>query len=284
MATVKRKTAPAFKMNVATEYQGYPSPADRLVIDYICTGVSVTPYETMLGLLWAGGLPRPGSTVEVGPPGWVAAGIELSHTDQEGTVNASVTCMRDPLELPVEIHYQSSHVTEAVWKDVKTSKPPMNSAGDLYDPPLDRARGRLRMEIVKRYSVSTWTEILNNIVGVIDHQNAGTFLDSAFTRGTCYLSDVRAVLTQEPYWHYVVTYQVEIENSTDYENFQARVLDAGPRYNDTNGKPISCGDGYGHLHGGIGLLDGSGGKGSVDSPKWNTFDIIPFANFNLLRI
>jgi hypothetical protein len=96
-----------------------------------------------------------------------------------------------------------------------------------------------------------------------------------------FLSDLRASLVREPFYHYVVTGAFEV----DEETWKKRLLDAGPQYKDDNGKKIAFRDDNKVLFGGIGLLDGTGKKLASDAAAhWLTFQTIRKADFNSLKL
>ena len=96
---------------------------------------------------------------------------------------------------------------EAVYTDLETNQAIVNSANDLYNPPVEEPRAIVRLRIIKRWDKDTWESL--QIENYLHHKNLHAFW--TFRASKAYLSGVDATLVKEPYWHYQVALDVEGE-------------------------------------------------------------------------
>lgn len=319
--TVVRKARPRIKGNLrasAGGYLGYQYTAGASVLgeysqEYLIKGIpnNTLPPDILI-LAGNAGLPMPGQPVgtesesrpfSVGSiltSDWVVGHVEIS--DLEAYVynaqnmpdisvfdcHAIAHFVPNPIRLPIEIHIQTTHYKKVVLKDTVTGKIIANSAGDPFDPPPERDYPRMRIEIVRRFSLQTITPEI--IAQSCNRVNSHYFM--GFDPGMVYLADIRAPLVQEPCWHNVVTFQFEVDptNTTEtggvtVRGWQQKFLDSGRHYKDNNGKKVVFPDAFGRLHGHAGLLDGTGKKlADGADPKYLAADTIEYFDFNTIPI
>lgn len=257
----------------------------------------------------APGLPQRGAVQDqanVGDepmPAIYCTDVELRALDPQRIVEARVTWREDPLDLPIVVHTFALPKLETVWMDVNGTIP-QNTAGDPYNPPLERVRGCTRIEVLKRFSLNQWC--LFPIENYVKHKNAApwklTWKDSDFFRhttrtwpkGTVYLDDIRAPEILEPVCHVAATF-VFLIDTRDYSSLpQARtynqkqgwihpVPNAGGRYKKDGGSTYIqfINDPNSVQANGIGMLKQDGDKVTPGGTiYWDFVDDIPDANFN----
>lgn len=247
---------------------------------------------------------------QVGGDGYCLASIDVGGTvavsqafPAAGAIawDATVNWVLSPLNYPIEIHWLCSHYKEATFTDLTTGKGLQNSFGDPYNPTPQVSRARARLEVVKRYAL-TDNNFMALIPQYVDHVNSTQWpnspilLPQPFQANQVYCSDIRVAYQSDPMPHYAVTYCFEIDDRREENSESAplvgwsyRALDCGTKYKDANGNPVSFRDVNGVLHGGIGLLDGHGGRLWPDGkpnpgipPVYVKFTIYPSADFNSL--
>ena len=234
-------------------------------------------------------LPQPGFSIAEHDD-WLCSRIDnLVDTADVNKESGNVTwkCVvvyvPDPSALPVEIHYSSNRVMEVVSKDVATGEAIVNKAGDPFNPPVQEARARMRIRVVKRY-VGDEFLYAGTIKAYADHQSSadwdipgiGTVL-----AGHAYCTGIDAPLVKEPVWHQQCHYEFEIDVD---QKFVAKLLNCGYQYKDSGGAKVLFADDKGTPHGGIGLLASDGTKGDAASPVFLEFTTKPTADFNDLEL
>jgi hypothetical protein len=256
--------------------------------------------------------------------GWVCNSLEARlDPDLESFAAVVAQWTLDPIFLPIEISWYTSHDTRAAWKQqqpfgendpnradpylaTEHSERIVNRAGDLYSPPLTYDRPLIRMEVVRRYRNEEF--VPNVITDFCFHKNSNKFylqytdgnghvLDlGVFPAGSMYLADVRAPEVFEPYYHKQVTWSFEI----DYDLWLKRVPNIGPRCtlaglsasDPRYGKPFPPRDPNGALLNGLALLDRDGHQlqPTGNPPRLENgiidlvFNVVGTADFNLLNL
>jgi hypothetical protein len=251
--------------------------------DWVIRGVpdDATPLEVLSG---AANLPQPGDEHEK-HPGWIAGHVDLNDTaatdprTDENAWFATVAWLPSPLWLPTEVHYFGNRVMKVVDKDLDTGALIRNSANDPFNPPIQEPQAVARVRVVKRYSVDAWQQFRIN--DYMEHLNETDFDIPAFgvmVARQVYCTNLEAPLVQEPIWHHQASFDLEILVD---DVWMPHILDSGSQYIETStGKKVLFSDERGVTHGGIGLLDGSGGKGDPDHPSYLDFSTKPVADFN----
>lgn len=270
-----------------------PSADDTFTETWLVRGYNDDDlYDVIIADAFEAGLPEPGEEHPV-ETGWYVASAEFEQLGKEDNLQAVVTCQRDPELLPTEQQYFTNHVVEEASQTeyettgdsrntgVKADTGYTNSRGDPYSPAPQMPRPRVRWEVTKRVSYDNFDpEELSKYTDCTNKEPFGPTSDRQMPAHYVFLSDIRSVLVKQPYWHYVLTYCFEI----DEENYDQWILDAGPMYNDANGKKVLFADDYGVSHGGINLLDGFGGEGDPETPSYNIFGMFAEADFNELEL
>jgi hypothetical protein len=235
---------------------------------------------TFLDAAAASGLPEPGGDAG-GSGNYLYGSIDLDEErDATGHYRAKCHVVTNPLSMPVEVHFQTSHVSETVYEcDVNSGnrKAILNKVGDPFDPPLEENRARLRIEIVKRVREfnAPW------IAAFVDHWNSQPFL--GFQVGQVYCSDMRAPPILDPVPHYLWTSVFETDVVRKFS--KRRVLNAGPRSRSMVDGKIYPNSDNGVMHGGKAPLDVDGHiLQDYDSPYFLEFETLPSANFNDLNL
>jgi hypothetical protein len=225
--------------------------------------------------------------------------LEARSLDPMNIVEVRVTWKEDPLGLPLIVNGGVVHQQDAAWEDTGGLLP-VNSAGDPYNPPLERVRAIRRFEITKRYPVLDWSNI--DLTDFVDHVNNADLTLSwrdgngdnqslnVWPAGTAYLDDVHDPMVMEPICHYQVTFVFLVDTRQDddgnFIGWKKRVPDAGPRYKDGTKLVPFTADSQAAQYNGVGLLDGSGGKLDVGSTDFifNEFDVVYGSDFASLGL
>jgi len=254
----------------------------------------VDPAATPLDVIDGGsGLPQPGDAME-GHDDWLVSRVEnLCDTPtvdkQSGYVvwRATVVYVPDPSALPTEIHFASNRVMEVVSHDVDTGEAIVNGAGDPFNPPVQEARGILRVRVIKRYRIEDYDA--TDILTYEDNQNIDNWIFPVLGTlgpGQVYCSQIDGPLVKEPIWHVQAEFHFDIQDPGN--TFNAKLLNCGYQYIDptrpTGKQKRLFHDDTGVSHGGIGLLKADGTKGDPASPNFLTFQTKPAVDFNDLDL
>lgn len=250
--------------------------------EWVITGVPET--YTPLIVAQCNDLPQPGDfSTESGYRYWCVARLEnVTDTAEKNTWRATVVYVPDPGSLPVEIYYSTIRATEAVETDLD-GVAIVNSAGDLFNPPVTEARCHIRLRVVKRWR----SDAFDNAFVISEyaaHVNSAPVIIPGL--GTVesrhlYCGGIDAQLVQEPIWHYVVTYDLEVDLE---KGFDTRLLNRGYAYLDEHGKRRAFKTDEGVAHGQPGLLNEQGGKTDAAGANYLTFHTKPEADFNELGL
>jgi hypothetical protein len=189
---------------------------------------------------------------------------------------------RNPIYLPPVIEFQSAvytRVADTYYKyteDEYEEKPILNSAGDKFDPPLEREVTLTRLVIQKNYAWSAFSAQdkydFENSVNMYPMSIASISASALCAKMLSIdiqvgnLTDVK----KTPYW--IVKFTIEINR----DKYTRKVLDAGYNYIDTSVSPEQKKQILlnGQAAADPQLLDGSGGKGDPDDPEYLEFDTI----------
>ena len=137
----------------------------------------------------------------------------------------------DPLDAPPVIEWSFTHGSEDVDQDID-DEPIQNSAGEGFDPPLQKLWGDQVLRITRNEADFDYDQALSYLY----HVNSGAFLGRA--AGTALFTDIRAVRVYEAATEYDrVTYEITFR--TTGPKWQLHVLDQGFRYK--TGKPLADG-------------------------------------------
>lgn len=229
-------------------------------------------------------LPQPGDySTEAGISGYVVSRLEnLTDTAEKNTWRVTVIYTPDPGDLPTEVYYSTTRVMEAVYKD-QNDAVICNTAGDPFNPPVTEARCLIRLRVVKRYDADTF-ENATMISTYAEHRSSADIIVPGLgtvVAGHLYCGGIDATLVQEPIWHYLVTFDFEIDVERE---FAARLLNRGYAYLDDNGKRVAFKTDEGVAHGQPGLLDINGNKVDPEYAIYLTFVTKPSADFNALNL
>lgn len=244
-------------------------------------------------------LPQPGDPME-GQDDWMVARIDnLTDTSDVNKDTGNITCrctivyVPDPSKLPVEIHYNSNRVMEAIFTTVGTAnklnadaseggEAVVNGADDPFNPPVQEARCILRIRVLKRYVGDEFSEA-STISRYAEKLSSEAFTIPGIGEidaGHCYCSAIEAPLIKEPVWHHAAQYDFEVDVD---RGFVTRLLNCGSQYYGIDDKKHLFADDDGTPHGGIGLLEGAA-KGTPAAPEYLEFDTKPRADFNELGL
>jgi len=249
--------------------------------------------------------------------GYEAVCINLSsrlHPELESAAQVTVEWVEDPLSMPPEVSYFTSHKQVAAWlatrallgiptdearsfmgtdgewngygTRLKTEIVPRNSAGDLYNPPLSMDKPLIRLEVVRRRSCEEWyadtilyTKKTNLNPFAIEYLdgNGDVCWDGEFDPGTVLLSDIRAPMIREPYYHRMVTYCFEIDPETwlkKVPNMGPRVVKPGGSDSGTSKLELPLDDAGTKFHGSVPLRPGGEQVSAADLMGGKTYDNI----------
>jgi hypothetical protein len=269
--------------------------------EWIINGVDpdMQPIDVALN---ADNLPQPGDTMD-GHDDWIVARIEnLRDTEaidsKTGLVTwrCAIVYLPDPSQMPTEIHFSGSRVMQVVSQDVQTGAAIVNGAGDPYNPQVMEARATLKIKVVTRY-LADGSFDGNVVESYMDHQSSADWEIPGL--GTVPAGDVfcvliEAPLVKEPVWHIQAEFHFEIDTTNLVQiggtggpvdvGFNQALLNCGYQYKDSNGKKQLFADDSDVKHGGIGLLNDDGTKGSPTNPIYDLWHTKPTVDFNDLGL
>lgn len=248
--------------------------SDEWVVRGLAT--SATPHQVLGQIVGMNSIQYPG-TVWATNDRFVLASVALRHESTEDVWKVTLNYEPNPLAMPVEIHRFSSHLSEAIFKDER-GVAIKNSAGFPYSQPMEISRAYERVEIIRRMTPTQVKAIKTS--QYVHHQNSSTFLGE--TKGKVYMSDFRAPFVWEPAPHHLCTFVFEIKD----EGWKRSVLEQGSKCRQNSNTSatqwVTTTDGKA---GGTALLDVEGRQLPVGSdPVFYDWDVIPYADFNLLGI
>ena len=209
--------------------------------------------------------------------------------------NATATYEPKPDTMPVEISFQASHYEETVTENVKYHEPILNKAGDPLAQAIMEAKGRLRIEITRRYPIDKWDPSV--IASAIYHKSNSAIrfpyqgINYTYAKNQLYCTDIRSPILWEPSPHWKVTAMLEVDEEGFYDKDKGKVywvrhpLNVGYRYLDSNKKPTPFSAGKGVIHGGQGALATDGTKlPDGQTPNFLSVETIPEFDFNSLKL
>ena len=199
----------------------------------------------------------------------------------------------DPTRLEADVSFQGSHYQETVTLDQKTGDPIVNKAGDPFLPAIEENKGRLRLEVTKRFLPPKFD--VSQLGWALYSKSASsvgfTYLGQtyAYDKNQLYCVDVRAPLVWDPIPHLQVTMAFEVDLLGAYETgvktfWTRHPINQGRFYKDSNGTKHPC-SAAGVLHGGVGQLDANGAQlpdGAI--PLALNVETIPEYDFTSLKI
>ncbi len=184
------------------------------------------------------------------------------------------TFPENPLEHPIQVTWDNASYTKIVDEDIN-GDPVFNSAGDYFDPPVERDHARPVMRITR--NEQTFDPAIAAAYG--DRVNADTFAGQDPGRWKCKPPTAQIQYHQACGWYAIVNYEFELQTDPEQDGWKKRILDQG-MYQLSGGarKPIQI---KGQPADKPIPLDGSGVPISpAGTPVYLDFDIYPSVDFS----